>query len=196
MMNNKFRISSLLVILFLAFGISSCKKDNPVPEINQEDFDKTVLTFIEVQENGGQFNELDTALSITFDASGKPDKSHYHLQAGRKYRLYIKLHSDGDLINDEIMEEASSHQFFFTGAPEGVLNYTYEDNIGLKGILEVVKENATFDFNIVLRHGIRKTNPVLPWNTIRSEYTKHGGSDDLNVTFKLHPTAGDSHDDH
>lgn len=193
-MKNNIKISVLALFSVIALGITSCKKDNPVPENNQEEFDKTVLRFVELEAHGDHYDEHETALTVTFDASGKPDKSHYHIDAGHKYRLYIDLYSGGELINDEIIDEASAHQFFFTGAPDGVLNYTYEDNIGLKGIFEVLEESETFDLNVVLRHGIRKTDPLLPWNSPRSEYTKHGGADDLNVTFKLHPVEGDGHD--
>ncbi len=193
-MNTTFKISSLMILFFISIGFTSCKKDNPVPAVNQEEFDKTVLTFVELEANGNQLVEHGTALTVTFDAKGKPDKSHYHLTVGKQYRLNISLYSGGELINDEIIEETSAHQIFFTGAPEDVLNYTYEDNIGLKGVLNVLKETETFDLSVILRHGIRKTNPLLPWNSNRAEYTKHGGSDDLNVTFKLHPVEDGEHD--
>lgn len=192
-MKKYFKQVAIVLFAIASFSITSCKKDSPVPETNQEEFDKTVFTFVELESHGDHYHEHDTALTITFDAKGKPDKSHYHLTAGQKYRLYISLYSKGELINDEILEEASIHQFFFTGAPDGVLNYTYEDNVGLKGIFDVQQESTTFPLNVVLRHGIKKSNPILAWNTPRSEYAKAGGADDLNVSFDLHPVAGEGH---
>lgn len=192
-MNN---ISKSLSVIFavVLFALTSCKKDNPQPEVNQEEFDKTELIFVELDGINGQYHEHDTALTVSFDASGKPNKHHYHIKKGT-YRLYINLYSKGVLINQEILDEADEHQFFFNGAPTGVLNYTYEDNVGLKGILEVLQGSETFDLNVVLRHGIRKTTPMLPWNSSRSEYAKAGGTYDLNVTFELHPFENEHIDD-
>ncbi|ADY53673.1 hypothetical protein Pedsa_3135 [Pseudopedobacter saltans DSM 12145] len=188
-MKKYFKQLTIVIFALASLSIASCKKDNPVPETDQEEFDKTVLTFVELEADGN--HELGTALTVTFDATGKPDKSHYHLTVGHAYRMYISLYSKGELVNDEILADVDLHQFFFTGAPNGVLNYTYEDNIGLKGVFEVMKENPTFTLNLILRHGIRKSNPLLPWNSPRSEYVKAGGADDLNVSFDL--ATGENH---
>lgn len=193
-MKKYFKQLTFVLLAIASLSFVSCKKDNPVPEVDQEEFDKTVLTFVKLEGQQGNYHELGTALTVTFEATGKPDKSHYHLTVGHAYRMYISLYSKGELVNDEILADADLHQFFFTGAPNGVLNYTYEDNIGLKGVFEVVKENPTFTLNLILRHGIRKSNPLLPWNSPRSEYVKAGGADDLNVSFDLHPVAEGSND--
>ena len=186
-MKKYFKQLTIALFAIASLSVVSCKKDNPVPETDQEEFDQTVLTFVELDNNHQEIG--DPALTVTFDIKGKPDKSQYQLMAGHSYRMYIKLYSKGEVVNDEVLGDADLHQFFFTGAPDGVLDYTYEDNIGLKGVFNVQKENPVFTLNLVLRHGLKKSNPLLPWNSPRSEYVKAGGADDLNVSFDIHPEA-------
>ena len=188
---NKFSLLAFIAVIALTFN--ACKKDDPIPEVDQEEFSKSELVFFELEEENGKLVEHDTALVVKFDAAGDPDKSHYHIDAGHEYRLYINLYDKkGNLNNDEILEEADEHQVFFPGAPADVLNYTYEDNIGMTGVMSVLKETSEdVELQVVLRHGLKKSSPIAAWNTSSADYAAFGGADDLNVAFELHPVEGD-----
>lgn len=188
-------LSILSLALIIAFGFSSCSKDDPVPEIDQEEYDAAELKFIPLEAVDGELRESGEPVTITFSPDGKSTPSHSHLTEGETYRLKITLFHDGESINQEILDAGDEHQFFFTGAPEGVFDYRYEDqNVGLTGVLTVTgHSDEAFDWNIVLRHGLNKNHAAAQeWDN--ADYVQAGGADDVNVTTELHVTATGGHD--
>jgi len=190
---SKFSILALFAIITLSF--SSCKKDDPIPEIDQEEFDGTRITFTAGHYHGEEFHaeEDEEPIVIVFTrGSATPTPSHADLHAGESYRMDITILRDGENINSDF--DAAEHQFFFTGAPAGVLSYEYKDNqLGFTGLLTV--NSATdegFDLNIILRHGLNKSHgSAQAWDS--TTYAQAGGTDDLNKKFELHPVPADGH---
>lgn len=180
-----------LLILFtiITFGLSACSKDDPIPEENQEEYDAAQIKFTNQ-------DDPDDIVEIAFDKEGHPEPHHAHLTVGETYDMALTLFYNGESINNEITEAGDEHQFFFLGAPDGVLDYTYADeHIGLEGTLSILTESEAFDWNIILRHGLDKTHEAAAiWNN--PAYAQAGGSDDLNITFEIHPTTGESDHDH
>lgn len=152
-MTKKNQILAFTFILFSAFFLGSCSKDNPQPEIEQEEPDRALLTFTKLDANG---NETQTKVTVDFDelahnhdhdhdhdhagtasisAEEEHDHSHahIHLDANSTYRLQIEMYREGQMINDEFIKAADEHQFFFFARNETgdflptFFNYVYED---------------------------------------------------------------------
>src|SRR5690606_19057109 len=134
---------------------------------------------------------------INFSKNGVPTPKHVHLTEGKTYRMKINMFYDGENINQEIIDEADEHQFFFSGAPDGLFDYTYEDdNIGLQGILRVLDHSdSNFKFKFILRHGLNKDHASAQvWNS--KNYVQAGGADDLNVEVEFHVTSAAEEHNH
>ena len=187
---------------FLVF-FSACSKDDPAPEIPQEEVGKTTLTFVEVDWHDNHADDVENpeTIIVEFDEGLPPVGTHLHLDAGKTYRLSLKAY---DFANREIQQEfvndADVHQVFILGAPDGVLDYDYGDadgaRVGVTGYLHVLKPSDGFVFNFILRHlneGVKSSITADDWNN--PEYTKFTGENDLDLKVDLHPVEG-GHDGH
>ncbi|MCL4639947.1 MULTISPECIES: hypothetical protein [Olivibacter] len=188
-LRNYFMIAA---VSLAAVSFSSCSKDDPVPEIDQEEYDGTILTFTEGHYHDDEFHAEGDTLQVRFiRGSDRPYPSHVHLHAGEQYQLDIAMFKNGQNTTAEFGE--NEHQWFFLGAPADVLDYTYTDNrVGFKGVFTVNKASEGFDLQLVLRHGLDKSQPAAQsWNS--PNYREAGGSDDFNKSFELHP-VDEGHD--
>lgn len=191
------KLRNYLVLGLFAVGtlsFSACSKDDPEPENPEEEIGSVIFNFIELNDAGQQTTDT---VQVVFDEQGNaPVGAHYDMEVGHKYRLKVIAYDyAGREIQQEFVDEADEHQFFFLGAPEGTLAYTYEDdNVGVTGIFEVLApSSSTFTFNAILRHGLDKSRTtVADWNN--TNYAGFGGSTDMNLRFRLHLVEGDDHD--
>lgn len=214
-MTTKNHILAFTFIILSAFFLGSCSKDTPQPEIEQEEPDRALLTFTKLDANGNEtltkvtvdFDELshdhnhdhhhDHASTATVSATEEEehDHAHIHLDANSTYRLQIEMYRDGQMINDEFVQAADEHQFFFfarneEGGPiSSFFNYVYEDKdqnslpIGLKGKFSTLGTGQA-DIQVILSHGLDKYKvPAGVYN-----YDKYSliGDTDLDRTFELH----------
>jgi hypothetical protein len=202
MKNQKFR-SLLTIIIPLTFIISSCEKDDPVPEIDQEVITNVTLKFTEVNElnepiAGSSFEvEAEDAQGISLGDSPQIGTIS-SLQPGKKYLLDIDLYNSiaDESITEEIAEDDEEHQFYFLGTSlvgeAAFLSYTYidldENNnpVGLQGYVTVDEtipvNNGTF--RVILRHDLNKdfsgaNNPNF------ETFEQAGGESDLDITFQV-----------
>ena len=199
-----------LTVAFLSVGVltfaSSCSKDDPVPEIPQEEIGSATLTFTEVEWNGDQAQDLDNpeVVSVTFGQDGLPPVgTHLHLDVGKTYRMTLTTtdFAGREGAEQEFLDESDVHQLFFLGAPEGVLDYQYADpdgkRVGVTGYLHVLQPSS-FVFNVILRHlneGVKSSITDADWNN--SSYTKFSGENDLDLKVEVHVVDGDhDHADH
>ncbi len=191
---NKFsKFFILALFTFVALSFSACKKDNPVSEEDQEEFDGTTITFTAGHFHGTEFHAEEEPFTVNFTSgTAGATPASINLHEGESYLMEISIFSKGKDISNEF--DAADHQFFFTGAPADVLDYEYKDeNLGLKGLL-TVKAMASngFDLNVVLRHGLNKQHPAAQaWNS--NNYVQAGGTDDFNRKFKIFTLEGDGH---
>lgn len=196
-MTKFYRTGLMLLAMATISTFQACQKDDPQPEVNQEEFNRAVITFTKLDAAG---NETATKVTAEFgdlahDHASEPnghDHAHAHvdLEHGAKYRMTIGLYVDEKLINSEIMDEAEAHQFFFLPSAPGILSYQYEDMdknnkpVGLKGLLEVIADGEV-ELNIILRHNLNKSHPAaVDWNSV--DHPEAGGADDLNVGLEIH----------
>lgn len=192
----------MLSVAVLAF--TSCSKDDPEPEIPQEDVKSAVLTFTEVEWHTDHADDIENpeVLEVEFDEQGLPPVGlHLHLDAGKTYRLTLTAYDfAGREMQQEFVNDADVHQVFILGAPEGVLDYTYGDpdgaRVGVTGYLHVLAPSEGFVFNYVLRHlnaGVKAGITAADWNN--PDYTRFGGENDLDLKVELHPVEA-GHDHH
>lgn len=178
---------AIAFILSIVVAFASCKKDNPVPEDDQEEFSNVIIAFTNLEDPND-------ASTISFDKAGKPDKSHFHLLKNEKYKMEISLFHNGENINQEFIDDIKDHKFFFLAPADAVTNYVYQDNdLGLTGEITFGSADSTFDLTIILRHGLNKNNPsAKAWNSV--DYQKAGGVDDLKIVLPIHLVLSDGHD--
>lgn len=211
-MTKKNQLLALAFILFSTFFMASCSKDDPQPEIEQEEPDSASLIFTKLDANG---NETQTKVTVDFDELSHDhdhahastatvsaeeeghdhDHAHIHLDPNSTYRLNIEMYRDGQLINDEFIKAANEHQFFFFAKDEegkavsNFINYVYEDKdqnnhpIGLKGKFSTFGA-GTADIQVVLSHGLDKSK--VPAGVYNYENYSLIGDTDMDQTFELH----------
>ena len=194
----------LLIDIFVSFSLclTSCEKEDPVPEVDQEVITDVTLLFSEVDESGeivagsgfevvardaegislGNFPEIDTIEG---------------LEAGKKYLLQISLYNGiaGEDVTVEVAEDDTEHQFYFLGSTlvgeTAFLSYEYNDEdsnaqpVGLRGYVTVGSPAiATGTFRIVLRHDLNKTFEGSNDPNFEN-FEQAGGETDLDVTFQV-----------
>lgn len=176
-------IFALIISIVVAF--TSCKKDNPILEDDQEEFENVQFSFTNLADP----SDIST---ISFDKEGNPDKSHFHLLKNEKYKMEISLFHNGENINHEFIDEIDEHKFFFLAPSDAVIDYIYQDNdLGLKGEITFGNYDTAFDLTILMRHGLNKNDPsAKAWNS--SDYQKAGGVDDLKIALPIHLVSKDS----
>lgn len=210
---NKLRHYSFAILIgFIALSFTSCKKDDPIAEIPEEEIGTASLTFVEVaREAHGDHFHYDSIpgaepLVVSFDNSGlAPVGAHIHLSEGKTYKVSLKAF---DFANREMQQEFVAkddiHQAFILGAPAGILDYVYADrnaenvkiNVGVTGYITVLEESDSFTFRYVLRHlnpGVKASITAGDWNNINFD-TLFSGANDLDLKFLLHPVHEGDHD--
>src|SRR5690606_2380508 len=197
-----------LFVMLLSAGIlaftSSCSKDDPEPEVPQEELGSATLTFTEVEWHGDHADDLENPEieEVTFGEDGLPPVgTHLHLDAGKTYRLTL---SATDFVGregaeQEFLDDSDIHQIFFLGAPEGVLDYQYADadnkQVGATGYRPGLKAAEAFTVNVVLHHlneGVKANIAPDAWNN--PNYTQFSGVNDLDLNVEVHVVDGDQHD--
>lgn len=179
-------LSIATIAIFLIISFVSCSKNDPVPELDQEEYNSVQLIFEHGTYANNVFTPSDEKTVVNFTKNGNPTPESVNLTEGESYRMKINILLDDESINQEIIDEADEHQFFFLGSPDGVFDYKYEDDqVGLTGILSTLKStNETFDFQILLRHALNKDHAAAQaWNS--KTYVEAGGADDLNIKLKI-----------
>ncbi|MET6997568.1 hypothetical protein [Chitinophaga defluvii] len=191
------------LLIGLTFFSACSKKDNPVPEVNQEEADAAVFNFILLEKHNDHYHEKKDTVKVSFDKTGHASPHHMHLTEGEHYRLKIVMYYKGKDITKEYTDEGNIHQFFFVPTKEGYLDYVYEDKdakgrgIGFTGIVKVLKaDGGAFDLKAVLKHGLNKDHPAAKaWNN--PKFMDAGGETDFEGEFEIHPSpAGPGHGEH
>lgn len=190
---------ALLSLGFITF-LSSCSKDDPEPEIPQEEVSRAKLTFTEVEWHGDHADDLEDpeTIEVEFDKQGLPPVgTHLHLDVSKTYRLSLTTHDfAGRESQQEFVNDADIHQAFILGAPDGVLDYQYADpnnaRVGVTGYLHILKASDSFVFNFILRHlnaGVKSSISADDWNN--PNYAQFGGENDLDLKVEVHLVEGD-----
>lgn len=191
----------LLFSLGLLVFATSCSKDDPQPEVPQEEIKSATLTFTAVDWHEGQAHDLEKpeVIIVMFDENGLPPVgTHIHLQAEKTYRLTLSAtdFAGQEGAEQEFLDDADRHQLFFLGAPKGTLDYQYADpgnkQVGVTGYLHVLKPSDPFVFNVILRHlneGVKAKITAKDWNN--TSYVQFSGANDLDLRVPIHVVYGE-----
>ncbi len=198
-----------LVTCSIILVSSSCSKDDPIAEIDQEEVGGASLVFTEVLANnqGGQvtYEDIENAeeIKVVFEGSTllPPVGEHYHLEVGKSYRVSLfATDFAGRPTQQTFVSRAEQHQAFILGAPAGTLNYEYADldangekvNVGVTGYLTVLEHADTFTLRYIMRHlniGVKDAITAKDWNN--EDFTKFTGDNDLDLKLEVHLTGED-----
>lgn len=198
------KLNIIAILSLILFVVSSCSKNDPVPEIDQEEVGSAKLIFTEVEREAHgdhyHYNEIKDVKpeSITFSGTNMvpPVGAHLHLEVGKTYRLdLIATDFMGRETQQTFVQRADVHQAFLLGAAANTLTYAYADkdeagkrvNVGVKGYITVDKESETFVFRYIMRHlntGVKARITAQDWNN--SNFTQFTGANDLDLKVELH----------
>ena len=206
----KLKFTAILAILFIV--ASSCSKDDPKPELDQEEVGTATLTFTEVErESHGDhfhYNDIQNAEKETVKFSGTnllpPTGTHLHLEVGKTYRLSLTATDfAGRETQQTFVERADIHQAFLLGAPAESLTYVYADKdadgkrvaVGVTGYITVNKAtDKSFVFRYILRHlnaGVKDKITTADWNN--TNFAQFTGENDLDLKVEIHLVADGDH---
>lgn len=198
-----------LSIISILFTLSSCSKNDPTPEIDQEEVSQAKLFFTEVelkpQAEHNQYQDVIGGLkeSISFTGANylPPIDTHLHLEVGKTYRLeLIAKDFAGRETQHTFVDRADTHQAFLLGAPSDVINYWYADKseqgedlqVGVTGYLKVKALSDKFVLRYIMRHlnaGVKSKIKKTDWNN--NNYTQFTGDNDLDLHFEIHVVSAD-----
>jgi len=194
--------------------LSSCSKDNPIPEVDQEEVSGASLRLIEVEaeEHGDHYHyhdliDGDTTI-ITFSGENflPPVDTHVHLEVGKAYKFELTIKDfAGRESQQSFIEREDQHFAFLLGVPTESIIAEYADRkldstkvkVGINGYLRIQKASESFTFRYVMRHlnpGVKEQiNPLT--DIFNEEFNKFGGANDIDLKFPMHLVADDHHDD-
>src|SRR5690606_20417400 len=202
---------SLFAIKFTILLSTSCSKDDPTPEIDQEEVNAAELVFTEVEREAHgdhyHYNEIENpdVEHVKFSKEGLPEVgTHLHLEVGKTYKLeLIAKDFAGRETQQTFVQRADIHQAFILGAPEGTFEYAYGDRdadnnkiqVGVTGYLTVAKEADTFVFRYIMRHlnpGVKANITAADWNN--KDFAKFTGANDIDLQVEVHVVSDHGHD--
>lgn len=168
----------IFTFLLLVISFSSCKRNDPVLEDDQEEYDAVEVVFT-------QLSDPSKTVKVIFNRNGFTEEVNYELRKNENYRMEISLFHGEENINQEVIEAADEHKFFFFAPHYAVLDYQYlDDELGLNGEMSFGDYPERFDLKILLRHGLDKGNPAAKaWNS--DNYVNAGGVDDLSLKIPI-----------
>jgi hypothetical protein len=207
---NKLKIYTLLG--FLAIGtltISSCSKDDPQPEVDQEEVSNAKITFTEVERelhtDHYHYNEIEGGFqeTITFNGSFVPSTDHFDLEEGKTYRMEVVTYNlQGQESQHIYLDRADIHQagiFGFTGNDENNrfnlkenMELAYGDaddaRVGITSYITVTEHSeSSFNFQYRLFHlktDAKANLNAADWNDFSK--LSNAGSTDLSLTIPMH----------
>lgn len=164
-------LSTFASILF----VTSCEKNDPHLEHDQEEISKIEIRYIHAQDT----------ITTVIDDHGHATPSVTELQQNLEYNFEIRLYNGDELINEEILADADDHQFFFFSTPTEAIN-AFEYDAQRTGLSGKIKFEGTGNvlMNTLLRHGLNKNHAnAQVFND--ANFRNAGGADDVNINYQI-----------
>lgn len=202
------KVNIFLLIVTSAIALSACSKDDPTPEIDQEEVSGAKLIFTEVKRephgDHAHYEDIEGAESSKMTFSGAEFLpgvgEHLHLEVGKSYKMeLVAIDFAGRETQQTFVARPEVHQAFIIGAPANSLSYEYADkneagkavNVGVTGYITVNESSNTFVLRYIMRHlndGVKNNIKSSDWNNVN--YTKFTGANDLDLNFEIHLIDG------
>ncbi len=161
-MKHVFKLSAAALLASSLF-LTSCKKDTPTPEPNEEEvITKVELSFI--PEGGTEADEISFEWKDT-DGNGTPEQiDPILLDAGKKYNVEVEVYNESVTPEEDITEEIEtvegkkSHRFYYIPASANLVTISGLDkdadnvSVGLTSLWQTSATAATGKIRVVLRH--------------------------------------------
>lgn len=187
----------LLSLFIVAVTLSSCSKNDPKPEIDQEELGTAKLIFTPVEvvitNNDTTYKVLENEESeeITFTGNPflPPVGAHIHLHVGETYKMQLKTTDfAGRPSEATFLDRADTHQAFLLNTPENSLKFIYgDDQVGVTAYITVLKATDSFQLRYVMRHlntGVKNRIKPSDWNN--NNFLQFTGSTDLDLKLEAH----------
>ncbi len=185
-------------ILFIAAIItSSCSKNKPTIEVDQEELSAASLVFtpVEVVDNNGSISyvAIEGAVASEIEFKGNPllpnVGAHIDLHVGETYKMELKSFDfAGRASQQTFVERAESHQAFLVDAPVNSVDFVYNDNqVGVTAYITIKKETSPFTWRYAMRHlnnGVKNRIQASDWNNVN--FLQFTGANDLDLKFQAH----------
>jgi hypothetical protein len=182
MLKSKLKLS-LLAVAAIMLSVSSCKKDDELPEVEENELITTLrLKFT----NKALSSDVTMVTWKDMDGPGgnNPVIDEIVLAANKTYKMEIDAvlnegQSPAGNIKEEVAKEADDHLFVFKPTPANVLTVTVTDKDSKNLPIGLVSDAVTTDvatgkLQIILRHQPNTKNG-----------TETPGSTDLDATFNV-----------
>ncbi len=195
-------MNKYIFILFIALStLTACSKNDPTPEIDQEELGSATLIFTPVTKNvasngtitytpiaGEAAQELKFTGSPLLPAVG----AHLHIHVGETYKMELKSTDfAGRESQQTFVQRADTHQAFLLNAPETSLEFVYgDDQVGVTAYITVLEETDYFTMRYIMRHlnpGVKSKIKASDWNNVN--YNQFTGGTDLDLKFEAHFTG-------
>lgn len=185
-MKNNFKF--LIIGAAMAVGFSACKKDKPLPDVNEEELITTVRLKFTNTANSADVR-IFTARDLDGDGGQAPVVDQINLTSNATYNFEISeiLNETEDPVEDikaEVAEENDEHLIVYNANPSGLLAITVTDKdannlaVGLQGTASTATIGSG-TLNVKLKH--------------QPDGTKNGteapGSTDFDFTFPVSITV-------
>ncbi|MGN0002921.1 MAG: hypothetical protein ACI35V_05750 [Sphingobacterium composti] len=188
----------ILLALISVFTFTSCKKDDPVQEVDQEQLSTAKLIFTPVEKETKDGKTVYTPIldeeihTINFEGPNYLPEvgAHLHLHVGETYKLELKTTDFAGRASEmTFLSRHENHQAFLIGADDTVLDFDYgdENNVGITAYITLKKAKDSFVLNYVMRHlrpNVKQNIKATDWNN--ANYTQFTGDNDLDLKFEAH----------
>lgn len=192
----------ILSLFIAAITLSSCSKDDPTPEIDQEEVGKAVLTFTPVEKINGVYQPIDGEHQESIEFTGAqmlpPVDSHLHLHVGETYKLELKSFDfAGRESQQTFLNRHETHQAFLLGGVANSISFEYADqnNVGVAAFITINEPSETVTLRYIMRHlnpGVKSQIKASDWNN--TNFTQFTGANDLDLKFSAHLVESHGHD--
>jgi len=193
-------MNKYIFTLFIAIAtLTSCSKNDPTPEVDQEELGRVSLTFTPVQkinDNGSiSYAPIQGEEAQKLEFSGNPllppVGAHIHLHVGETYKMeLITLDFANRPSQQTFIQRADTHQAFLLNAPANSMDFVYaDDQVGVTAYITILAETDAFALRYIMRHlnpGVKARITAADWNN--SNYTQFTGANDLDLKFEAHFT--------
>lgn len=197
-------LSTILALSLIAF-IISCGKDDPVPEVDQEELSSAKLVFTEVEREAHgdhyHYNDIKDPEKDSISFSGinfvAPVGAHMDLEAHKTYRFELKVTDfQGRASQQTFVERHEQHFAFFNQIPDGTATIVYTDKlkdgtkvkVGTIGYITVDKPSNKFVLRYIMKHLNPGVKASINANTDIQivDFNKFAGATDLDLKFEMH----------
>lgn len=193
-------MNKYILTLFLAVAtLTSCTKDDPTPEVDQEELGSASLTFTAVNkvDNNGTITytpivgEAANEIKFTGATLLPPVGAHLHLHVGETYKMELKSYDfAGRESQETFLQRADTHQAFLLGAPAQSMEFVYGDNqVGVTAYITILEKTESITLRYIMRHlnaGVKARITAADWNN--TNFTQFTGANDLDLKFEAHLT--------